>query len=294
MKHLLNILLFIFCGSISAQNYIDYFHICNDADKAVFDKDYPVAMNLYEEAFNLVPYVHDDYLIKAINCASKVKRSDLTVRYLTQYYLQCGDSSVFEMRAVRKQRKTVSFQRLKDSLMALKIHPYNLLYQKALDSIIFIDQKVLRNNFKDTAGYNLKTDEDWENLESQNFQKLLRYIEQYGYPSERLIGKEHYDYAYVVLLHNIRLDKNRSNISIVEKALMEGDCLPEDYGWLVDQACSNDSTPFKFYLFESSPKKLNTARKAEINKERFNYGIKPIEAFGAIKLFNMLITYKKW
>lgn len=294
MKTFFTLLLVILFSSLYSQNYISYYNLCNAADRAVYEKEYDSAMLLYEKAFELVPYVHNDYLTKAISCASKVKKPELAYRFVKQYYLQSGYVSVFDERVVKRQIKNPTFSILKDSLLNLVVSPYNAVYQKAIDSIIFIDQTVLRNNFKDTAGYNLKTPEDWENLEARNFQKLLNYIELYGYPSERLVGKKSYDDAYIVLLHNIRLEKNRSYLSIVKKALMEGDCLPDDYGWIIDQACSNDSTPYVFYLYEANPGKLSQSRKKEINQERCKYGIKPIEAYGALRIFNLLMTYKKW
>lgn len=295
IKIRLSLLLFFIAYNINAQSYLPYYRLCNDGDRNRYKKNYSDALDCYEKAFSLVPYVHLDYLIKAISCASKLNRQDLAIRYTSQYYLQSGDSGIFENKYLKKYKKTSSYIRLVDSLLKLNNEKaYNSDYQIAIDSLTYIDQSVLRGNFHDTTGFNLRTDEDWENLESSNFLKLISYIDKYGYPSERLVGKERYEMAYIILLHNIRLQKNRSYIQLIEHALFEGNCMPEEYGWLIDQTLTEDSKPRKFCLYEANPYKETKKKQAEINNDRFQYGIKPIEAYKCYKFFNILITAKKW
>ena len=280
------------CNFVNSQNYLRYYQYFIDGDRAFYKKRYEEAFYFYEKAISTVPYIHLDRLKKIITCASKLNKTEKVLHYTKQYYLVSADSAIFQNKLIKKRMRLASFSNTIDSLLKAPInYPYNRRYQEAIDSMSFVDQVVLRSNYQDTTKYNLK---DREKLEMDNFNLLLSYINKYGYPSEKTIGKERYLLAYAILLHNIRLPKNQGYLPIVEKALYDGDCQPEDYGWLIDQITASNSQNCQFCIFESNKTKFSKDEKLRINQIRYNYGMKPIEAFRCIKIFSAYITYSKW
>lgn len=72
-------------------------------------------------------------------------------------------------------------------------------------------------------------------VDSLNMQSLLKLINKYGYPSEKIIGKASAFNAYIMLLH---MDRDENNIvfkSILDKAYNDGYHWPRGLAWIVDR-----------------------------------------------------------
>lgn len=294
------VLLLVLAKNSRCQEYVYYFNNCNEADKAYYYKNYDSALLYYENAFAHRNYVHNKYLVKASYCSSKLHQFDKTNLYLKKAFLQGVKSSLLKQKVFRKFRATKYYTNLIDSIGIFEVCSERIInqhYREMVDSLFFIDQNIVRGNYRDTIKCKIPASgiQDYlQELDSLNFVMLLNLIEQYGYPSEKLIGEKSYENASILLLHSIRKPWNSKYLELMRNALYHGECLPVDYAWTVDQSCEILKIPMQFYYGERNPNKLSKDQKIIIDNERKKFGIKPLEAFRVIEIFNILITAPKW
>jgi hypothetical protein len=294
------ILFVLLTFNLKGQDYISYFNDCNEADKAYHYKAYDSALMKFEKAFTNIPYIHSRYLIKAGYCSSKLKQSEKSYYYIKKALLQGADGSILKQKELRRFRSTAYYTNLTDSLdfcREFAKKSINQYYRKAVDSLYFIDQNIVRGNHRDSTLFktSVSVTEDYlYELDSLNFVFLLKLISEYGYPSEKLIGEKSYENASILLLHSIRKPWNSGYLEFMRNALCNGECLPADYAWTVDQSLDIRKMPVQFYYCEKNPNRLTEEQKEMTDNERRKFGVKPLEAFKVIEIFNMLITAPKW
>ena len=82
---------------------------------------------------------------------------------------------------------------------------------KIIDSLVFVDQYIIRNNKSYKANYKIdkkKLPENLFDLDSSNWHLLFNCIKKWGFPSEEHVGYETYKKAWAILHHNLRLIEN--------------------------------------------------------------------------------------
>ncbi|MGE0567617.1 MAG: hypothetical protein AB7O73_06685 [Bacteroidia bacterium] len=302
MKITLNIFIILgsklFFGQVN-DNYIKYYNLCNSGDKELYYKNYQAALNYYDSAFKCVKYSHSFNLEKAAIAATKANNKDKATQYLRQAILNGKSAEILKDKKYRKLKHFDKFVDLKDSA---KIHESNFRkrintkYAREIDSLQFIDQYVIRGNkfFKNHFYFNPDTISNKSNLDSIVFSHLLSLIEKYGFPSERVVGPKGYENVYIILHHNVRLPQNSKYIEMVTNALHNGEYLPENFAWMYDQSKEfKNEKPF-FYYGSANPTKLSQSERQEIEKNRFEYGVKPIESTRIKVIGKVLIQRQLW
>lgn len=301
MKKLKTLFLLLLITKVTiAQNYIEFYKLCNKADSLVYFKKLESAYSKYKQAYLLVDFVPREYLLKYAKLASLNDDLELCDELLQKAFKQGMKFENISFRKYRKYKNSEYYLDLKDNsknlnsqFMTKQYYHYNYI----IDSLFFIDQEVIRSTSKKSSKYNIDYSSLPDNLfslDSTNFKTLLYYINKYGYPSESLVGLEGYEKCFYILLHNLRLPKNKSSLELLENALIKGDIKPDDYAWITDQSLSCSNQPLKFYYSESNPTKLDEKTYNEINLLRYKYGLKPIEAYGHFELGKIYAMWKKW
>lgn len=274
MIQLIKILVFVFqvpaviialLSSAQGQNnYIDYHLKVYEARKLYYNKQFSKAAQKYIEAFNLVDYIHVSNLLDAQEVAGEAKNDSL--KSMVENNFKLYNSSI------------------------------NLNYRQIVDSLFINDQKVRTEKYvkasllhyrcMNDSTYDASNDEhkdarlkvrQMNNADSVNISKLLNLIRLYGFPSEKTLGKDGYEHAFIILLH---FDVDKDNLllkPILDEALVKGDILPEDYAWIVDRRLSwgKNENPF-YYQMPMGSEKLTETEIQEVNERRKKIGLRPL------------------
>ncbi|MFH2142397.1 MAG: hypothetical protein ABIJ97_08250 [Bacteroidota bacterium] len=270
--------------TIHGQNYIEYYNLCNEGDKQIYLENYQEALAKYEEAFSLVDYVHAKQYKSASICTAKLIDYGKTSQYAAKAILNGFPDEFLKDKIFKDFRKSKYYRVLRDSLPSLKnLHQksVNLSYQKEVDSLYYIDQRIVlgnkhvKGNFNiDQSALPIKNAE----IDSLIFKHLLELIDKYGFPSEKTIGYEGYANVWVLFLHNVRLPQNEKYITLLEEALINGEYQPSNYAWMYDQSMMRKDQEPMFYYGMPTTYDFSDSEKQKIDEIRRQYGIKPIES----------------
>jgi len=251
--------------SFGQNDYIAYNLKVFQARKLNYDNKLDSAVLLYQQAFNLVDYVHIENLISARKLAEKVKDNSLLVfckKRIEEYSI--GNN-------------------------------FNTKYSSTIDSLSEEDQRVRRDNsyakylydeyIKDTT-LNRQTSEfldarklmlEWWQVDSTNVYKLLSLIKENGFPSEKIVGKKTYKRAFIILLHFDKDNNNQTLKPIIDKALIEGDLRPSHYAWIFDRRLSWVQGKDAYYhQLPGGPGNINEKEIIEINSRRKEIGLRKL------------------
>jgi len=283
-KTLLLIIWNFLLSSAIGQNYLDYYTLSNEADKEAYFGNNKLALNKLEQAFETVEYVHVEKLEKASKLAIKNKDFKKAYLYAKRAVINGSTSHFWKSRKLKKIRKTEYYRILNDSVQIWEqkhLKSINLPYKKIIDSLHYVDQKIIRKNLTVKGNYQINNKELPENLfdlDSSIFQTLLRAIEKYGFPSESNIGEEGYENVYIIFHHNVRLPENKSYVQMLEEALIKGKYRPQDFAFMHDQSRMNLGEFPIFYYGLPIPDTYTEEMKIEIDKSRKSFGIKPLSS----------------
>jgi len=206
----------------------------------------------------------------------------------------------YRKKEFKKFRKTDLFKMFKDSLtyfQAVYGENLNSDYKKQIDSLYYVDQRIIRNNKSVKGKYNIdksKLPEKIFDLDSLIFADILALIEKYGFATEKNVGKESFSKMWIFYHHNIRLPKNEKYIELAQRALKEGAYLPNYYAWMFDQSRTFKKEDPYFYFGVVFTGDMDREKKSIVNKRRYEWGVKPLEAQKTIQKKNSLIQKNLW
>lgn len=276
------LILNILFHSIYGQNYIEYYHLCNDADEYAYSKKYDLALHKLEAAFELVDYVHTVQYEKAGKLSIKVHNFEKAYFFIRKSILNGNKNHFWKGKGFRKFRKSKYYRQLIDNIVDLRkqsLQSINLNYKIAIDSLYFIDQNIIRKNKRIKGKYNIDKSQFPEklyDLDSKNLDCLLELIKIHGFPSERIIGIQGYEKAVIIIQHNLRLEQNKEHHPMAIKAVYNGEYLPKDFAPMYEQySMWNKSRTF----FTTWDKNLSEDNLRRINGNRLKFGLKDLSAF---------------
>ncbi|NQX98399.1 MAG: hypothetical protein HRT73_11055 [Flavobacteriales bacterium] len=300
MKIIITSILTFSLSILYGQNYIDYYDYCNEGDKQIYLKNDSSALENFKKAFLLVDYVHAIQYKKASICAAHIRDYEKTYLFAKNAILNGNSPKFLKHRDFKAFRKTEKYKSLKDSIVIFSnfhIQSINLAYKREVDSLQYIDQRIIRKNKSFKGNYNIDKSDFPENLfglDSLLFNRLFELINQYGFPSEKAIGPDGYSSVWVLLHHNIRLEKNSEYLPMAKEALMKGQYLPKDYAWMYDQSLMFKKEKPLFYFGVAFTGNLSDAEKKKIDENRKQFGIKPLESMVVRKTGNAIIQKRLW
>lgn len=106
---------------------------------------------------------------------------------------------------------------------------------------------------------------------------LLAKIQQFGFPTMKLVGKKANDIAHAILLNYDADKKNERIDGILYKALMDGNISPEFYAKIVDRRNTMNGLSPEFYEPITGYEKTIGKDVAIANKKRRTIGLYPIK-----------------
>lgn len=244
-----------------SNDYPGYFELLRNADSLTNVKQYHDALQLYQEAFSLVQYVHINFLEQASTCAKKAKNDTLEAHWNNEIdRIESGfnDSLITVINDLFEED-----QRIRKSKYSKAARSYNSCasdtncdqFSKEMEDIKTLYDEIIH-------------------VDSLNVQTILSIISDFGFPGEELVGSEAYHNAFIILLH---FDKDAENSvlgTILDSALMRGQILPEDYAWIIDRrlAWGQGKSPY-FYEMPMGLEFLTPEQIVEIDQRRAAIGL---------------------
>ena len=113
-------------------------------------------------------------------------------------------------------------------------------------------------------------------LDQEIFEKLLELIDQYGFPSEQLLGRDTYFNVATLLLHNFRMPQNQKYHAMALKAVKNGGYLPFDYAYMYEQYCEITDNGTYYMTFDQDLSEKNIIR---IDNNRKAIGLPPLSSY---------------
>jgi hypothetical protein len=214
--------------------------------------------------------------------AVKAQNKKFAVKYLRQAILNGAPIRELTSKNFTELGDFQRFKELIDSSEILRnkfLKRTNRLYAKESDSLFYVDQVIIRN--VKTLNPVYKVDlyvyaSERQKYDSLNFQYLLKLIQKYGFPSEEKIGPTSYEGIKIVIHHSARMPINKDKIDLFKSAVASGEYLPSDFAWMYDQYRTNiHESPF-FYFQVGDPSKLSDDERTKIDKNRQDYGLRPL------------------
>ncbi len=283
-----------------SNNYIEYYSLTNEGDMQRYLKNDSLAYDCFLRALKKVDYVHSQVLVKAASLAVIHNDYKNTYDFSRRAVLLGYEYKFYKNKSYKQYRKTNYFKTFKDSLDIFKLQykeSLNLDYKNQIDSLYYIDQRIIRKNRTVKGDYNIdisKLPEDLFELDSLIFADFLALIDKYGFATEENVGAKTYSNVWLFYHHNIRLPKNGKYMELAQRAVKAGAYSPYLYAWMFDQSKSyKKEDPYFYYGVNYDIKKLE-ANRALINKRRKEWGIKPLEAQETVKRLNTTVTRQLW
>ncbi|MEW7281029.1 hypothetical protein ABW636_20740 [Aquimarina sp. 2201CG1-2-11] len=173
MKNIVLIFFLIFFLTVTAQNYLPYYKIINDAEIAYLDAKYQRSDSLYQKAFAMVPKpFKEDYLLAGIN-ADKLQNTDKVYTYLKK-----GVVLGLTQKRIKKVTKKLPYFKKSKYYKILKTE-YAVLREKHLNTLnIPLREEIIKMVKKDQAARapiitGIRTTMRADN---QNYKRLLEII----------------------------------------------------------------------------------------------------------------------
>lgn len=175
----------VLANNCFAQNYIDYHKEINHAELKIVESDFQNSLNHYQKAFELVdkPFAKDLY--NASLCSTKLNNHSLTYVLVKQQVKKGIPLKFFKSKKYKNFRKSNfgdSLKKEEKTLIRVAKQNVNQDYLSELKELDRLDQKIRKRKY----GYPMS--DTIVKVDSLNMIKLLKLIDNYGYPSENIIG----------------------------------------------------------------------------------------------------------
>ena len=281
INSLLTFLCLISLGIAYGQDYSNYYRLCNTADSLEYVGNQNKAIDTYTHAFSAVNYVHSEKYLRAYHLAIKLNRFDEAFQFGRKIILNSGLKN--RIRTKSKEFKSSNYYQLLIDSCGAYIDLYNSrvnhAYIKLIDSLHFIDQRIIRKNFSVRGKYKIQRKTLPKNrfeLDSSNWLLLSDLIDSLGFPSEQNVGSEAYYNALIIIHHNLRLKENDYYHERIFEFILMGKYLPEHFSFWYEQYQTNINGISYFYTWESdfSDEDLN-----RINRNREKFYLKGLWAY---------------
>lgn len=175
-----------------AQNYINYHRINNRADECIVNGDYKNAAVKLDSLYSGYSFIYARHCFKALQIACMLNDTANAYKWLSKCFLQgvpfwmirANDLTTRSLYYPRSQ----SIINAHDSLYNVYRSHINLPLARTLDSMFVYDQKLtdrVNNGFFLWKVYDYPR---WLHNNKKQFRKVQQFIQQYGYPGEKIIG----------------------------------------------------------------------------------------------------------
>ncbi len=274
MKTLINFifliigLLFLSCQKLEQITYPEYYRNFQQVEQYLDSNEIELAVSKFDSISNKIPHLPSSDLFKMARMCANNNYCDLAVKYLKQSLINGQEygKGIGPYKIIEGCKNEIAQILLQES--EIHKHQFNYKYKSQIDSMFQADQKA-------------RIESDFEKvrvIDSMNMINLLSYINELGYPSEKLIGHASAQNAFVMLLHMDRDKNNKIFKPILDKAYNEGQIWPRGYAWIIDRRRAWGEEKLEPYYYHMPSKEFENYSKEQINEiniRRDSIGLEP-------------------
>lgn len=295
VKYIFLIFTFITTNQSSAQPFKNYYDSIYKADSLVFVGMKSEALRLYTTTFSSVEHPYCKDVKNAYHLAIALNQFETAYLLGKQLLVQAGD---FQLLTSKNKQFTKShfYSQLKyhkDSLILVHQSKINDGFVKLLDSLTYVDQRIIRSNKSHKGNFDIPKEilpENLFDLDQQNFILLMSWIDSLGFPSEHLVGyRAYHEDVWVLLHHNLRepinLDYHKQVLDWIENGWYH----PNDMMIWFEQY---NQQQLKTTFFTTWDQNLSIENIDRINANRTKYHLKSLNAYRLEKSGRSMIS--KW
>jgi hypothetical protein len=267
MKHIFLTLIgfVLFIGTLQSQNdYIRYYQLIEKVKTDKKNKKTDSLVFNIKKAFDLVDYIHIDNLKLGRGIAKKQNNEELLI------FCKIEIDKLTDNLNIDLKTKLDSVGKEDQRIRGGKYYKAKEYYRKCLYDTIFKCNEKKRLKSKQLM-------EEWWRVDSCNVEFVKNIILEYGYPSEKIVGKETNSMVGIILLHYDKDTANHIMGKYLEIALKEGKIKPRMYAWIIDRHLMNVGKNQKYYSIPTPWKKMNNEKKLIYNKNRLAIGLKSLD-----------------
>ena len=264
----------------SQNNYIEYYNLINKAKQLDKNKKVDSSLIVIKEAFKLVDYIHVDNL----DFAKKISKKNKDKKFLD-----------FCRKKLNDEKKLIN-KTLKGKVDSLGKQDQNIRDRKHTKARDYY-YKCKNDSTFDCNNKKFKKSEkilkEWWLTDSLNVIELQKMIKAYGYPSEKLVGKESSLSANIILLHYDKDTANHIMGDVLYNALINGDIQPRMYAWIIDRHLMNAGKAQKYYSIPLPWIEMTVKEREKYNENRYAIGMKGLKKMIIKKRKNsVMVTYE--
>jgi len=264
-KLLLALIFSLFSSLLFSQNdYIKYYQLINKVKQDQNNKQNDSLTIFLKQAFELVDYVHIDNLKFGKRIAKKHK-DDIFLNYCENQLSKSKNNIDLILKS-----KLDSVGEEDQRVRGRKYFKAKDYYSKCIYDTTFICNEKKRLKSK-------KLMEEWWRIDSCNIKFIKDVISKFGYPSEKLVGKQTNSIVSVIVLH---YDKDTSNHIMGEHlyiALQEGLISPKMYAWIIDRHLMAAGKNQLYYSIPFPWENISKEQKLRYNQNRYSIGLKSLD-----------------
>ncbi|PLX03434.1 MAG: hypothetical protein C0594_10415 [Marinilabiliales bacterium] len=251
-------------GLYSQNNYVQYYQYINKVKQGV-DKEQTDSLVYYlKQAFDLVDYVHVEYLQLGKRLAKKNKDQEF------QSYCEDELKKSKENINAYLKAKLDSIAKEDQRVRGRKYYNARQYYGKCLHDTTFEYKEKKRIKAKQLM-------EEWWRVDSSNIELLKAIISGNGFPSEKMVGEETHSKACIIILHYDKDTANHIMGEVLHKAFREGAIKPRMYAWIIDRHLLYMGKQQVYYIIPTPWKKMSDEERKQYNSNRLSIGLKPLE-----------------
>lgn len=286
-------------------DYAEVYHpFINVAELNIVRAEYADALSAYKQAFASVPapFARDYY--NAAVSAVQLQDEKQAFSYLEQLVLKGVSLPYLERQQVFDSLRTTKAWKKFERKYPKNRSKFEETLNKELRADL--DELYARDAYFRLAEGGLRVHGDTiRKIETANVEKLLAWIEEYGYPGEQLIGVadtlEQLPRFSIVIRRQTKARKGYDFTEILTKAIKEGRLAPQPVAYLLDQQagknlygskafvtvkctrCKDEEEKPQRYLVE----KITEDELERINSKRASLGLEPLDDYKKKVLFDL-------
>jgi len=239
------------------QDYLKISELGSNGDKML-------ALAWFDSIASGVPHIPSSALNKMSKWASELEDCDRSLQYFSK---AIENGFEIDLENTKWYRYNSCEELIRSSYFdIIKTPRFNQSYKVKIDSMLEVDQ-MARTDFP----------EKMEIVDSSNFNYLMDLIEQYGYPSEKLIGNKSSFNAFILMIHADLDIGNKRLRPILDMAYHSGYLYPNSFAWIVDRR-RNWSTlelePYFYHIKSAKWDSMSPEELKEIDRRRDSIGYK--------------------
>lgn len=254
------------------------------------NEKWTIAESQFDSLLSLPGPINRDFLVSGLEVKLKLNRNVEVIRLLGEQdkstiHDLCDNGflkdlpTCVDLKRVKPQNESLQIELIKMYINDQYVR--SNLMTELIEKYDFTKPEVIIDSF------GMSTDET-------NTNRLKEIIEEFGFPTKALVGKDAMDGVFIIIQHSIDIEWQKSQLLYIENAVKNRDMDEQDYAYLYDRIKMRAGEPqlygTQFEKVDRIKKTLELADTADLenlDQRRREIGLMPIAMYKRVVLNNI-------